>query len=1212
MKRLFPGLSLGVLIAALIGACSANSGPGAATATTTETVIAAKPEAPAVSLSVSPHSLNQGGTAVATWSSSGATSCSAGGAWSGPMALSNSTGVNVGPINLSGTYTYSVICTGPGGATAVNQTLTVGVVPAPVIRFQLTPSAIKPGNSATVTWSTTNATSCTGLGGTGSDGWAAGHPVADESGYTTGPVASAGEYPYDLSCIGPGGSAEASRILTVSASAPAAPPTVSFVAQPSFIQPGQSTTLSWSTSNAISCAASGGSGSDGWSGSQPTASQGLRVGPLNAAGNFSYTLTCQGSGGSASDSVAVLVSTSSVPPAVSAGISVAPQQIVAGDAAALTWSTSNAQSCAASGSWSGTQALMGTAVSTGTLMTPGVYSYTLSCVGVGQGAGATATATLTVNPAPASISSFSATPTAIQTGQSVVLTWISSGATSCTASGGSGSDGWSGNVPVASSGTSVGPVGTAGIYTYSLTCTGPGGAGAPQSVNVTATSPSTAASVLSFRAAPSTVQTGQSTLLSWSTSGATSCTATGGTGSDGWNGVKATSSAGSSIGPLNVAGNYLYTLTCTGPGGTGAPVSVGVDVNSTAPPAAILTFTATPGLLQTGQAITLAWTSSNATSCTAGDGTGSDGWSGSEAVSSSGTQIGPINAAGSYNYALTCTGPGGSSAPASASVTVSATAPAAAIVAFVATPPNVQTGQAVLLTWGSTGATSCTAAGGTGTDGWHGSVSTSSAGTSTGPLTTVGTYVYTLTCSGPGGASTPASASVNVTAAAPAASITSFTVTPGTLETGQSIVLAWSTSGATSCTAGGGTGSDGWNGTLGTSSSGTSVGPINTAGSHVYSLTCSGIGGPSVPSSVSVNVNNVPAAAGILAFSASPGTVQTGQTTTLAWSTSGATSCTAGGGTGSDGWSGTVGTSSAATVVGPLGTVGTVTYTLTCTGPGGSSPTRTANVVVTAAAPGQPTVTMTINGNNPAQEQPGLAPTLAWSSTNATSCTASGGTGADGWSGAQAISSTGHPLNAISTPGIYSYTLTCTGPGGSGSSTVALTVISSSSAQCGIGQPSTLLLAPAASAASAVNGVCLLGCGVANLNNVIDSSTTDFATLSVALGVAASVSLTVSDDSTSFPAGREAGFLMAENDSLLSASLLGNISVVTLLNGTVQEIASGGSVLQLQALGLLYDPDAAYVEFKTTKPFNSVRVVVGSLASVLSSVKVYGACVTLQ
>jgi hypothetical protein len=1212
MKRVILGLSFVALIAAFLGACSANSGPGTVTTTSTNTVVAAKAEAPAVSFSISPHALDLGGSAIATWSTSGATACRAGGAWSGAMALSNSLGATVGPINASGTYTYSITCTGPGGVTAVDQTLTAGVVPAPVIQFQLTPAAIKPGNAATITWSTTNAASCTGIGGTGSDGWAGAHPIADVSGFSTGPIAASGQYPYDLSCTGPGGTAEASRILTVSTAAPAAPPTVSFAAQPTFIQPGQSTTLSWTTTNATSCTASGGDGSDGWKGNQPTASSGMSVGPLNTAGNFSYTLTCQGAGGSAGNSVTVLVSTSSVPPAVSVSIGVAPQQIVAGASAALTWATSNAQSCSASGSWSGTQPLMGTSVSTGTLMTPGVYSYTLNCTGFGAGAGGSATASLTVNPAPASISTFSATPTSIQTGQSVVLSWISSGATSCAASGGSGSDGWNGQVGIASAGTAVGPISPANSYTYTLTCTGPGGPGAPKSVVVAVSSPSTAATVLSFRAAPSTIQTGQSTVLSWTSSGATSCTATGGTGSDGWHGVQGLSSAGQSVGPINVAGNYTYTLTCTGPGGTGAPVSVGVDVNSAPPPASILTFTVAPGILQTGQTITLAWTTANATSCTAGDGTGSDGWSGTVAASSSGTSIGPISVVGTYNYALTCTGPGGTSAPASTSIIVSALAPPASILAFLATPPNVQTGQPVLLSWVSVAAASCTATGGTGTDAWHGSMPISSLGTSTGPLTSVGTFIYTLTCSGPGGASAPSSANVNVTAAPPPAGVISFTATPTTLETGQSTVLAWSSSGATSCTASGGTGSDGWNGSVGTSSTGTSVGPFNAAGVYVYSLTCTGAGGTGVPSSVSVTVSNAPTAAGIIAFTASPGTVRSGQNATLAWSTSGATSCTAGGGTGSDGWSGTEGTSSAATVVGPLTTVGTVVYTLTCTGPGGTSPTRTASVMVTAATPGQPTVTLSIDGNNPAQIQPGQAPILAWSSTNATSCSASGGTGSDGWSGAQATSATGHTLNAIGTPGIYSYTLTCTGPGGSGSSTVALTVISSSGAQCAIGQPSTLLLAPAASAASAVNGICLLGCGVANLDNVIDSSTTDFATLSVALGVAASVSLTVSDDSASFPAGREAGFLMAENDALLSASLLGNISVVTLLNGTVQEIATGGGVLQLQALGLLYDPDAAYVEFKTTKPFNSVRVVVGSLASVLSSVKVYGACVTLQ
>ncbi len=1126
------------------------------------------------------------------------------------MALSNSAGMPIGPIAKSGTYNYSATCTGPGGTTAVSQTLLVGDVPAPVIQFLVTPSAIKPGDSAIVTWSATNATSCTGTGGTASAGWAASHPTDDAAGFNTGPISTAGQYTYGLSCIGPGGSAEASRILAVSTTAPQAPPTVSLSARPTFIQPGQSTTFSWITGNATSCAASGGVARDGWSGTQATSSTATIIGPLAATGNFSYTLSCTGAGGSASQSITIVVSTSPLPPPVTVTIDVTPQTLVAGGAAALTWSTSNADSCIAAGSWSGPQALMGSAVSTGTLTTPGVYSYTLNCSGAGGSASGSATTSLTVNPAAPVISSFYAAPAAILTGQSVTLSWNSSGATSCTASGGSGADGWSGSVAVSNSGAGVGPINTAGNYTYSLTCNGPGGASTPKSANVKVTSPGTAASIVMLRATPSTLQTGQSTLLSWSSSGATSCAASGGTGADGWNGAQATSSPGSSVGPINTAGIYLYTLTCTGPGGASAPVSVTVNVNSTPPPASISTFTASPTAIQTGQSITLTWTTTNATSCSASDGAGSDGWGGVVATSSTGTNIGPVTTAGSYTYALTCTGPGGTSAPTSATVNVTATPQAATINLLTALPSTIQTGQSVSLAWTSTGATGCTATGGTGSDAWHGTVATSSSGTSIGPINTAGSYVYTLTCTGPGGASAPSSANVTASVAPPAASVVSLTATPSTMQTGQSTSLAWSSSGATSCTASGGSGSDGWNGTVATSSAGTGVGPINAAGSYVYSLTCTGAGGTGAPSSVIVNVNAAPSPAGILSFTATPSTLQAGQSTSLAWSSSGATSCTAGGGTGSDGWGGTVGTASAATAVGPLSAVGAVAYTLTCTGPGGASAPRTINVTVNAAVVGQPTVTLTINNANPAQIQPGQSPTLKWSSTNAVSCTASGGAG--GWSGSQAASSTGVALGVINTPGIYAYTLTCTGPGGSGSSTVTLTVISSLSADCGVGQPSTLLLAPAASVSSAVNGLCLLGCGVSNLSNVIDATTTNFATASVAVGAAASVSLTVTDNTATYPAGRKAGFLLADNGELLSATLLGNLSVVTLSNGTVQETATTGSLLQLQALGLLYDPDAGYVEFTTTKPFNSVRLVAGSLASVLSRFKVYGACVSLQ
>ena len=63
---------------------------------------------------------------------------------------------------------------------------------------------------------------------------------------------------------------------------------------------------------------------------------------------------------------------------------------------------------------------------------------------------------------------------------------------------------------------------------------------------------------------------------------------------------------------------------------------------------------------------------------------------------------------------------------------------------------------------------------------------------------------------------------------------------------------------------------------------------------------------------------------------------------------------------------------------------------------------------------------------------------------------------------------------------------------------------------------------------------------------------------------------------------------------------------------TVQQVATLSSLLTLQALGTRYDPDAGYVAFKTTLPFNSAALIVSSLAEVGSNFKVYGACVTLQ
>lgn len=79
-----------------------------------------------------------------------------------------------------------------------------------------------------------------------------------------------------------------------------------------------------------------------------------------------------------------------------------------------------------------------------------------------------------------------------------------------------------------------------------------------------------------------------------------------------------------------------------------------------------------------------------------------------------------------------------------------------------------------------------------------------------------------------------------------------------------------------------------------------------------------------------------------------------------------------------------------------------------------------------------PTVTLAAN---PTSVTSGGSSTLTWSSTNSTSCTASGG-----WSGSKATSGSQTLTNLTTTA---TYTLTCTGAGGSAARSATITVTSS-------------------------------------------------------------------------------------------------------------------------------------------------------------------------
>ena len=170
------------------------------------------------------------------------------------------------------------------------------------------------------------------------------------------------------------------------------------------------------------------------------------------------------------------------------------------------------------------------------------------------------------------------------------------------------------------------------------------------------------------------------------------------------------------------------------------------------------------------------------------------------------------------------------------------------------------------LTWSATNSpTSCTASGD-----WSGAKPLSGTAVSQGVLTTVKTYTYTLTCSNGSGPSTPQSATVVVSSAAPVPVVTiSANPTSGTVNV-VNPGLTWSaTNSPTSCTASGD-----WSGAKAVSGTNVSQGVLTTVKTYTYTLTCSNGSGPSTPQSATVVVS---ATGGVWTISPDPVPVYAGQ-----------------------------------------------------------------------------------------------------------------------------------------------------------------------------------------------------------------------------------------------------------------------------------------------------------------------------------------------
>ncbi len=638
------------------------------------------PVLPTISLSASPTSITAGQSTTLTWSSTNATSCTASNGWTGTKTTSGTQSVSPAVAT-----TYSLTCTGTGGSAtkSVVVPVTITTTPVPTITFSASPASISAGQSATLTWSSSDATSCTASGGWSGTKTTSGSESVSPTSNTN----------YALTCTGTGGSANQSAAVSVT-TAPA--PTVTLSASLTSITAGQSSTLTWSSTNATSCTAS-----NGWTGTKTTSG----TQSVSPTATTTYTLTCAGNGGSATKSVTVSIGTVTLPPT---------QKFAVGDTVQTT-ANLNVRGTAG-GTLLGQQPLgaLGKVLAGPVAAGDGIW-WNVDYVNAPDGwsfEGYLVKSTVTPPPGNTPTVTLSASPTSITAGQSSTLTWSSTNATSCTAS-----NGWTG-IKTTSGTQSVSP---AVATTYSLTCTGTGGS-ASQSVSVSVSSSNNKFIIgdsvqttanLNVRGTPAGTILGQQPLRALGkVIGGPMTVQSANELSTWWNIDYANAPDGWSFEP------YLIKSTVSPPPGT-------PTVN----------LSANPTSVTAGSTSTLAWSSTNATSCTA-----SNGWTGTKTTS--GTQS--VSPTATTTYTLTCTGSAGS-ATQSVIVNVGTVTNPLPTVTLSASPTSITAGQSATLTWSSTNATSCSASGG-----WTGGKATSG----TQSVSPTANTTYTLTCAGNGGSVT--------------------------------------------------------------------------------------------------------------------------------------------------------------------------------------------------------------------------------------------------------------------------------------------------------------------------------------------------------------------------------------------------------------------------------------------------------------------------
>jgi phospholipase C len=262
------------------------------------------------------------------------------------------------------------------------------------------------------------------------------------------------------------------------------------------------------------------------------------------------------------------------PGQVSLTFSASSNSISSGQSVTLSWQATNATSVMITATAGGTsRTVVNTSQASGSVTDSPAQTTVYSAVATGASGSSSAPQSVTVNvaqPVQPQITSFTASPTSVNAGQTATISWATTNATAVSISPPvfNPEDG----ITLPTSGTANPPVNS--TTTFTITATGPGGTSAPQSVTVTVPF------ALSLSVTPATIAAGQQATLSWQVSGGTAPSLS----ID--NGVCSACALPQGTATVSPSATATYTATATAPDGT--PIKQTATLTVSVPAAGVI------------------------------------------------------------------------------------------------------------------------------------------------------------------------------------------------------------------------------------------------------------------------------------------------------------------------------------------------------------------------------------------------------------------------------------------------------------------------------------------------------------------------------------------------------------------------------------------------------------------------------------------------